>query len=180
MSFYLAIVSPTDAPLYQLSFSSSRPPAPSATSPSSSSFPSWSTFTAPNGADNTAAVDGARGRLTGALLESKSAPERDRVMCQMIAHMSLDSVEEVMEGTGALYIKNVDRHNEWIVSAFLPTGVKFILLHDVKNDDGIRTFFVELWEIYIKVLMNPFHTVNTPITSPAFEARIKAIAKKHL
>lgn len=29
--------------------------------------------------------------------------------------------------------------------------VKFVLLHDVKNDDGIRLFFIDLWEAYIKV-----------------------------
>ncbi|AAW45920.2 ER to Golgi transport-related protein, putative [Cryptococcus deneoformans JEC21] len=98
----------------------------------------------------------------------------------MVAHMSLDSVEEVIEGTGALYLKGVDRHNEWTVSAFIPTGVKFILLHDVKNDDGIRLFFIDLWEAYVKILLNPFFTTNTPIKSPAFEARVKSIAKRHL
>ena len=29
--------------------------------------------------------------------------------------------------------------------------VKFVLLHEGKNDDGIRSFFVELWELYLKV-----------------------------
>lgn len=29
--------------------------------------------------------------------------------------------------------------------------VKFVLLHNVKNDDGIRLFFIDLWEAYIKV-----------------------------
>ncbi|OXG92718.1 hypothetical protein C345_05272 [Cryptococcus neoformans A2-102-5] len=116
----------------------------------------------------------------GPLLESKTAPQRDRALCQMVAHMSLDSIEETMETTGALYLRGVDRHNEWTVSAFIPTGVKFVLLHDVKNDDGIRAFFVDLWEAYVKILLNPFFTVNTPIKSPAFEARVKSIAKRHL
>jgi len=29
--------------------------------------------------------------------------------------------------------------------------VKFVLLHDQKNDDGIRQFFLDLWELYVKV-----------------------------
>lgn len=29
--------------------------------------------------------------------------------------------------------------------------VKLILLHDMKNDDGIRLFFGEVWELYTKV-----------------------------
>nr|ODN92654.1 hypothetical protein L203_00933 [Cryptococcus depauperatus CBS 7841] len=184
MSFYLAIVSPTDSPLFELSLSSSKPLVPPQTSSAASSastFPSWSTFTAPNGAD---LADNAN-KLKGQLLETKGQPERDRAMCQMVANMSLDSVEETMETTGALYLKNVDRHNEWVVSAFLPTtgmsrAVKFILLHDVKNDDAIRQFFISLWECYVKILLSPFHTVNTPIRSPAFEARVRQIAKKYL
>ncbi|KIR41108.1 hypothetical protein I307_03188 [Cryptococcus deuterogattii 99/473] len=188
MSFYLAVVSPNDAPLFELAFSSTKPPPP-ATAASTSSFPSWSAFTTSNssssssiigGGGDAASHDAARPTTSGPLMESKSAPQRDRAMCQMVAHMSLDSVEEIMEGTGALYLKGVDRYNEWIVSAFIPTGVKFVLLHDIKNDDGIRLFFIDLWEAYIKILLNPFFTVNTPIKNPAFEARVRAIAKRHL
>ncbi|WVR04827.1 hypothetical protein IAU60_001839 [Kwoniella sp. DSM 27419] len=182
MSFYLAIVSPLDSPLFELSFPSAKPPPPTSATSSTSSFPSWSTFTASNGSDTGAEGSGPKaggslGMLGG---ENKAAPERDRAMCQMIAHKSLDSLEEVMEGTGTLYFKNVDRHNEWIVSAFVATTVKFVLLHDVKNDDGIRSFFMDVWEAYVKILMNPFHTVNTQIRNPGFEGKIRASAKRNL
>lgn len=29
--------------------------------------------------------------------------------------------------------------------------MKFVLLHEGKNDDGIRQFFMEVWELYVKV-----------------------------
>lgn len=29
--------------------------------------------------------------------------------------------------------------------------MKFVLLHEAKNDDGIRQFFMEVWELYVKV-----------------------------
>ena len=29
--------------------------------------------------------------------------------------------------------------------------MKFILLHESRNDDGIRSFFVDVWELYVKV-----------------------------
>lgn len=29
--------------------------------------------------------------------------------------------------------------------------MKFILLHETKNDDGIKVFFNDLWELYVKV-----------------------------
>lgn len=29
--------------------------------------------------------------------------------------------------------------------------MKFILLHEGKNDDGIKSFFFDVWELYVKV-----------------------------
>ena len=40
-----------------------------------------------------------------------------------------------------------------------PVTVKFILLHDIKNDDGIRLFFLDLWEAYVKVCF-PCHALQ--------------------
>jgi Sedlin, N-terminal conserved region len=31
------------------------------------------------------------------------------------------------------------------------TDMKFILLHETKNDDGIKSFFNDVWELYVKV-----------------------------
>ncbi|ORX35904.1 Sedlin [Kockovaella imperatae] len=207
MSFYLAIVSPLDAPLFELSFTSSRPnaTAPTSSNTSTSSFPSWSTFTGSNGSDlgqgeqslgggggangSTSKVGPNLGLVMAPTTSTSGGPggpggpgtgSLERHMCQMIAHKSLDSVEEVMESTGALYLKNVDRHNEWTVSAFLAGAIKFILLHDNKNDDGIRSFFLDLWEVFVKVSLNPFHSTNTPIRNPMFEARIRTIARRYL
>ena len=35
----------------------------------------------------------------------------------------------------------------WLTRA----DMKFVLLHEGKNDDGIRLFFMEVWELYVKV-----------------------------
>jgi hypothetical protein len=29
--------------------------------------------------------------------------------------------------------------------------MKFVLLHEAKNDDGIKAFFTDVWELYVKV-----------------------------
>ena len=31
------------------------------------------------------------------------------------------------------------------------TDTKIIMLHEGKNDDGIRAFFMDVWELYVKV-----------------------------
>ncbi|KAG6880059.1 hypothetical protein C0992_006871 [Termitomyces sp. T32_za158] len=58
--------------------------------------------------------------------------------------------------------------------------MKFVLLHEGKNDEGIRQFFMEVWELYVKTMMNPFHTAHTLIRSAVFDGRVRASAKKHL
>jgi hypothetical protein len=74
--------------------------------------------------------------------------------------------------------------------------MKFVLLHEGKNDEGIRLFFNDVWELYVKVssgawklstaadsdqtMLNPFHTAHSGIVSGVFDARVRASARKHL
>ncbi|CDH53446.1 trafficking protein particle complex subunit 2 [Lichtheimia corymbifera JMRC:FSU:9682] len=100
---------------------------------------------------------------------------------QFIAHAALDVVEEVQWGTQAMYLKSVDRFNEQYVSAFVTANnVKFMLLHDQKSEDSIRNFFNDVYELYIKILMNPFYEKNSPIANPQFDNRVKMIARRFL
>ncbi|CAI6000891.1 unnamed protein product [Closterium sp. NIES-65] len=57
---------------------------------------------------------------------------------------------------------------------------KLLLLHDSRNEDGIKNFFQEVHELYIKVLMNPLHVPGSKIISTVFDARVRALAKRHL
>jgi hypothetical protein len=75
--------------------------------------------------------------------------------------------------------------------------MKFVLLHEGKNDDGIRQFFMDVWELYVKVrtdnnergdllicktktMLNPFHTAHTRIRSSVFDSRVRGSARKYL
>jgi hypothetical protein len=101
MAFYLAIVSPLDAPLFELQFTTSKPGSSSATA---ALFPTWSTFTGANGADLQPVSAASAGSLSAqqANLGVGTGQAGDRHMLQMVAHAGLDAVEEVAEGSGSL------------------------------------------------------------------------------
>lgn len=46
----------------------------------------------------------------------------------------------------------MDRFNNLFVTAYVtPGNARFLLLHDGKNDDSIRSFFTEVHDLYLRV-----------------------------
>ncbi|CAK5280137.1 unnamed protein product [Mycena citricolor] len=178
MSHHLFLLSPSDTPLYSLTHYSSKPIS-NVASPLASNLPNWSTsafagtLTALSGASSSVhQSSGGAVRMGGG---------QDRHVIQMIANASLDVVEDLMKTQSAMFLKSIDKFNDWTVSAFItPGNMKFILLHEAKNDDGIKAFFTDVWELYVKTMLNPFHTAHTTIRSSVFDTRVRASAKKYL
>lgn len=108
--------------------------------------------------------------------------EENSYFYQMIAHASLDNLDQkLQEKNNVLFYPNIDYQNNWNVSAYVTPGfLRFIILHDVTNNDGIKNFFQNVYEIYIKLLLNPFYQHNSEIVSEAFDQRVKSAAKKFL
>jgi trafficking protein particle complex subunit 2 len=139
-------------------------------------------------------------------MELKSRKEESAHVDEFLLHSALDIVDELMWTTQSMALKVVDKFNDQFVSAFVTaTSVKFLLLHESRNEDTIRAFFHEVHELYLKVsalpgyfmgiwwgsllsplressqlLMNPFYEYDTPITSEVFDARIKTLARRYL
>ncbi|KAL2752757.1 hypothetical protein ACRALDRAFT_2111795 [Sodiomyces alcalophilus JCM 7366] len=129
--------------------------------------------------------------------------EQVRHLNQFILHSSLDVVEEVQWAHGQMYLKVVDRFFNNYVSCFVTAGnVKFLLLHQPAlppgpptsrsstaiganptspaTEEAIKNFFTEVYENWIKAIMNPFYRLNMEVTSPMFRQRVAAAGRKYL
>ena len=54
-------------------------------------------------------------------------------------------VDETVWATPQINLKGVDKFNDYYISAYVTAGhMRMMLLHDVRNEDGIRSFFQEV------------------------------------
>lgn len=86
-------------------------------------------------------------------------------------HAALDIIDEQMWRTPNMALKVVDQFNGQLVSAYITaTNMKLMLLHESRNEDGIKGFFQDVHELFIKV-----RTVDTRVTHKIY-SRCLALA----
>lgn len=61
-----------------------------------------------------------------------------------------------------------------------PPDFRFLLLHESRQEDGVKQFFTDLHDLFIKATLNPLYVDNEPITSTAFHDKVLLLARKHL
>jgi len=105
-----------------------------------------------------------------------------RHLNQFVAHAALDLVDEAKWQTGNLYLKTVDRFNDLTVTGFVTAShMRFLLVHDsIRTAENLKGFFSEMYELFVKALLNPFYVPNTPVTSSNFRKKAQLVAKKNL
>mmetsp|Transcript_16453 Transcript_16453/g.41281 ORF Transcript_16453/g.41281 Transcript_16453/m.41281 type:complete len:142 (+) Transcript_16453:99-524(+) len=98
-----------------------------------------------------------------------------------VVHSSLDLVDKATWTSQNMYLKVIDKVNQQYISVFMTAGsIKFLLLHSGKGEVEIKNFFHEVYDFYVKHAMNPFYKYDTPITSPEFDKRVRAVARRNL
>ncbi|KAI4980514.1 trafficking protein particle complex subunit 2-like [Hordeum vulgare subsp. vulgare] len=115
--------------------------------------------------------------------EVGSAPKKEdqAYQHQFILHAALDVVQDLAWATSAMFLKSVDRFNDLVVSVYVTAGhTRFMLLHDSRSEDGIKSFFQEVHELYIKIFLNPLYLPGSRITSSHFNTKVRALARKYL
>ncbi|EGG02140.1 uncharacterized protein MELLADRAFT_110423 [Melampsora larici-populina 98AG31] len=194
-SLNVVIVGPNDKPIYQIDLITSKTSISSSVPPSKlknhliySLFENLNpnTITTTTTTATTESKESELKELKGnevsnPLSYSKKNSNQGRDVLELIVNASLDDLNHLIWNSKSMYLKNLDQFHQWSISALVPAGgIRLILLHEIKNDDGIRHFFLEVWELIVNIQLSPFYKLNSTIRSNQFDTKLKLSARKHL
>ncbi|CAL1159766.1 unnamed protein product [Cladocopium goreaui] len=99
---------------------------------------------------------------------------------QFVVRAALDLVDEMVWNTSSMFLRVVDKFNDFHVSAYCTAGhVRMMLLHKHRNEEAIRAFFADVHDLFLKAMLSPFQTPNMRIQSPLFDQKVRAAGQKH-
>lgn len=126
-------------------------------------------------------------------LPGGNPPRESPHLSEFIAHASLDELAGAAAANGgstgllgagsALYLKEIDKFSEFLVSAYTTHAkVLFLLLHKHRNEEAVKNFFWDLHETWAKQLvMNPFYRPWEALEGGLrnhFEARVQLLGRR--
>ncbi|ELP92259.1 trafficking protein particle complex subunit, putative [Entamoeba invadens IP1] len=107
----------------------------------------------------------------------KYASDNEYVLNQFVILSALDFIEEKKKSSSKMYFKTIDVYGSHHLSAFVTAGnVKFILMSSAKTDET-KAFFNAVYELYVKIVLNPFYELQSPIESDTLTEKIQVLLK---
>lgn len=125
------------------------------------------------------------------------------LQCETTSRPREDEAGLTMSAQQNRYLKCIDKFFNNYISCFVTGGnVKFLLLHQPTTptstatsrsstaiganptspatEEAIKMFFTEVYDSWVKAIMNPFYKVNMEVQSSVFRARVAAAGRKYL
>lgn len=106
--------------------------------------------------------------------------DKHRYLKQFIAYSALDIIDEMELTTTSMYLKTIDKFNEWTVYAFVPNKLRILLLVTQKLSRVDENFFIELYQTFTKFATNPLYVHNTLIKSASFDKKVHQLTRRYL
>lgn len=125
------------------------------------------------------------------------------ITCSPPSMQHVDCGRALLTMPDSRYLKCIDKFFNNYISCFVTgAGAKFLLLHQPMapnpanssrsstaiganptspaTEEAIKMFFAEVYENWVKAIMNPFYKQNMEVRSPVFRARVAAAGRKYL
>lgn len=78
-----------------------------------------------------------------------------------------------------MYLKQVDKFDSLSVHCLiLPSNAKLLLLHENESEDKIKNFFNEIYELFVKAILNPFYDPKQKLDIDQFDFRVRSHVKR--
>lgn len=172
MSYYFVIISPTDTPLFELTFGTSK-----AGGDGVARFRNGETsrymnqFIVHAALDVVEEVQWLTPNMWLKVIDSY-APTSSHISCFvtgsnhrfMLLHQPTPMPTSSAGSRASTISSNSIPHN--------PTSPQ--------TEDAIRQFMTEIFELWVKATMNPFYRLNSPVVSPVFRQRVTSAGRKWL
>lgn len=112
------------------------------------------------------------------LVSQKTALEKQDIF-ELVMHAALDPVDTMQWQTTNMYLKQVDKFDSLTVHCLiLPSNAKLLLLHENESEDKIKNFFNEIYELFVKAILNPFYDPKQKLDIDQFDLRVRSHVKR--